>query len=137
MLRTSRPRTDIASIRSSFIYYVSITTLFFFNDDLSFENNLYIIKYVMIVIIIMDKIILKKNVENSNSQPYPANDLTIIIPTFVLRNCYYSLMKPIQSFVSHYSTDYEYSIMLSLLLSFLHVVVVIYSSSMMKKKIYL
>ena len=109
MLRTSRPRTDIASIRSSFIYYVSITTLFFFNDDLSFENNLYIIKYVMIVIIIMDKIILKKNVENSNSQPYPANDLTIIIPTFVLRNCYYSLIKPIQSFVSHYSTDKTYT----------------------------
>ena len=76
-------------------------------------------------------------VGNSSSQPYPASGLAVVIPTFVLRNCYYSLMKPIQSFVSHYSTDYEYSIMLSLLLSLLHVVVVIYNSSVMKKKVYL
>ena len=78
--------------------------LFFFNDDLSFENDLYIIKYVMIVNMIMNRIILRGSVENNNNQPYPANDLTIIIPTFVFRSCYYSLMKPIQSFVPHYST---------------------------------
>ena len=72
-------------------------------------------------------------VGNSSSQPYPANGLAIVIPTFLLRSCYYFLMKPIQSFVSHYSTGYEYSIMLSLLLSLLHVVVVIYNPPMMKK----
>ena len=77
---------------------------FFFDDDLSFENDLYIIRYVIIVVMIMDKIILRGSVGNNSSQPYPVNNLTIIIPTFVLRNCYYSLMKPIQSFVSHYST---------------------------------
>ena len=108
MLRTSRPRTDIASniiIRSSFIYYVSITAPFFFNNDLNFENDLYIIKYVMIMIMIMSRIILRENVENNNDQPYPVNDLTVIIPTFVSRSCYYSLVKPIQSFVPHYSTN--------------------------------
>ena len=96
MLRTSRPRTDIAFniiIRSSFIYYIFITILFFFDDGLSFENNLYIIKYVMIVIMIMSKIILRENVKNNNSQSYLANDLIVIIPIFVLCNCYYSLMK--------------------------------------------
>ena len=77
---------------------------FFFDNDLNFENDLYIIKYVVIMIMIMNKIILRGSVENNNNQPYPANDLTIIIPTFVLRSCYYSLMKPIQSFVPHYST---------------------------------
>ena len=108
MLRTSRSQTDIAFdviIRSSFVYYIFITILFFFDDDLNFENDLYIIKYVIIVIMIMNKIILRKNVGNNNNQLYPANGLTIIIPTFVLRNCYYSLMKPIQSFVPHYSTE--------------------------------
>ena len=112
MLRISRPRTNIASdiiIRLSFIYYVFITALFFFNDDLNFEDDLYIIKYVMIMIMIMNRIILRGSVGNNNNQFYPANDLTIIIPTFVLRNCYYSLMKPIQSFVPHYSTHYLYS----------------------------
>ena len=77
---------------------------FFFDNDLNFENNLYIIKYVVIVIIIMNKIILRESVENSNNQPYPVNGLAVIIPTFVFRSCYYSLMKPIQSFVPHYST---------------------------------
>ena len=70
MLRTSRLRTDIASdviIRSSFVYYIFITTLFFFDDDLSFENDLYIIKYVMIMIMIMNKIILRGSVENNNN----------------------------------------------------------------------
>ena len=57
---------------------------------------------------IMSKIILRENVENNNNQLYPANGLTIIIPTVVLRNCYYSLMKSIQSFVSHCSTEYIY-----------------------------
>ena len=70
---------------------------FFFDNDLSFENDLYIIKYVIIIIMIMimiiNKIILRGSVENSNNQSYPANDLTIIISTFVFRNCYYSLMK--------------------------------------------
>ena len=78
--------------------------LFFFDDGLSFENNLYIIKYVMIVNMIMNKIILRESVENNNNQPYPANSLAIIIFIFVFRNCYYFLMKSIQSFVSHYST---------------------------------
>ena len=77
------------------------------------------------------------SVGNSSSQPYPASGLAIVVPTFVLRSCYYSLMKPIQSFVSHYSTGYEYPIMLPLLLSLLHVAVVIYNSSVMKKKVYL
>ena len=58
----------------------------------------------MIMIMIINKIILKENVENNSSQPYLANDLAIIIPTIVLRSCYYSLMKPIQSFVSYCST---------------------------------
>ena len=92
----------------SFDYHLFIMFLlqlpFFFDDDLSFENNLYIIKYVMIVNMIMDRIILRGSVGNSNNQPYSANDLAIIISTFVLRSCYYSLMKTIQSFVSHYST---------------------------------
>ena len=47
MLRTSRLRIDIVSnviIRLSFIYYIFITTLFFFDNNLNFENNLYIIK---------------------------------------------------------------------------------------------
>ena len=52
----------------------------------------------------MNKIILRGSVENNNNQSYSANGLIIIIPTFVFRNCYYSLMKPIQSFVPHYST---------------------------------
>ena len=106
MLRTSRPRTDIAFnviIRSSFVYYVFITAFFFFDDGLSFENDLYIIKYVMIVIIIMNKIILRGSVENNNSQPYSVNGLAVIVSTFVFRNCYYSLIKSIQLFVSHYS----------------------------------
>ena len=74
-------------------------------------------------------------VENSSSQLYFANGLIIVISTFLLRSCYYFLIKLIQSFVSHYSTDYEYSIMLSLLLSLLHVVVVIYNSSVIKKSL--
>ena len=78
--------------------------LFFLNNDLNFENNLYIIKYIMIMIIIINKIILRESVENNNNQLYFANDLTIIISTIVLRNCYYSLMKSIQSFVSYCST---------------------------------
>ena len=77
---------------------------FLFDNDLSFENDLYIIRYVVIMDMTMGRIILRKNVKNSNNQPYPANGLAIIIPTFLLRNCYYSLMKPIQSFVPHYST---------------------------------
>ena len=105
MLRISRSRTDIASdiiIRSLFVYYVFIiTSLFFFDDGLSFENDLYIIKYIIIMIMIMNKIILRENVENNNNQFYFANDLTIIISTFVLRNCYYFLIKSIQLFVSH------------------------------------
>ena len=107
MLRTPRPRISITSnitIRSPFIYYVFITIFFFFDDDLSFENDLYIIKYVIIVIMIINKIILRRSVGNNNNQLYFVNDLTVIISTFVLRNCYYSLMKPIQSFVPHYST---------------------------------
>ena len=75
-------------------------------------------------------------VENSSSQPYPASGLAIVVFTFLFRNCYYFLMKLIQLFVSHYLTDYEYSIMLSLLLSLLHVVVVIYNSSVMKKSLF-
>ena len=74
-------------------------------------------------------------VGNSNSQPYPASGLAIVISTFLFRSCYYSLMKPIQLFVSHYSTDYEYSIMLPLLLSLLHVAVVIYNPSIIKKSL--
>ena len=77
---------------------------FFFDDNLSFENDLYIIKYIVIMIMIMNKIILRGSVENNNNQPYLVNDLAVIIPTIVLRNCYYSLMKLIQSFVPHYST---------------------------------
>ena len=90
MLRTSRPRTDIASdviIRSSFVYYVFITAPFFFDDDLNFENDLYIIRYVIIVIMAMSRIILRGNVGNNNNQPYLANGLAIIVPTFVLRSC--------------------------------------------------
>ena len=56
------------------------------------------------MIMIINKIILRGSVENNNNQPYLVNNLTVIISTFVLRNCYYSLMKPIQSFVSHCST---------------------------------
>ena len=52
---------------------------------------------------IMGKIILRGSVENSNNQPYPANGLIVIILTFVFRSCYYSLMKLIWLFVSHYS----------------------------------
>ena len=66
---------------------------FLFDDGLSFENDFYIIKYVVIVNIIMDKIILRGSVGNSNNQPYPASDLAIIISTFLFRSCYYSLMK--------------------------------------------
>ena len=47
----------------------------------------------MIMIMVMNRIILRGSVENNNNQPYLANGLTIIISTFVLRNCYYSLMK--------------------------------------------
>ena len=82
---------------------------FFFDDDLNFENNLYIIKYVIIMIMVMSKIILRENVENNNSQPYSVNGLAIIILTFVLRNCYYSLMKSIQSFIPHYSTKIKFT----------------------------
>ena len=116
MLRTSRPRTDIASdviIRSSFVYYVFITAPFFFDDDLNFENDLYIIRYVIIVIMAMSRIILRGNVGNNNNQPYLANGLAIIVPTFVLRSCYYSLTKPIQSFVPHYSTNRLFRVGLS------------------------
>ena len=107
MLRTPRSRISIASdvtIRSSFVYYVFITILFFFDNGLSFEDDLYIIRYVMIMVMIMSRIILRGSVGNNNNQPYLANGLTVIIPTFVLRSCYYSLVKPIQSFVPHYST---------------------------------
>ena len=110
MLRTPRPQIDIIFniiIRSSLVHYVFITT-FFFNDGLSFENNLYIIKYIMIMIMIMNKIILRRSVENNNNQPYSANDLIIIISTIVFRNCYYSLMKLIQLFVSHCSTKTKF-----------------------------
>ena len=93
----------------SFDHYLFIMFLlqypFFFNDDLNFENDLYIIKYVMIVVMIMGRIILRGNVGNNNNQPYPVNGLAIIIPTFLVRSCYYSSMKPIQSFVPHYSTN--------------------------------
>ena len=58
----------------------------------------------MIVIMTMGRIILRGNVGNSNNQPYFANGLTVIVFTFVLRSCNYSLMKSIQLFVSHYST---------------------------------
>ena len=64
--------------------------LFLFDDDLSFEDDLYIIRYVVIMNMIMDRIILRGNVGNSSSQPYPANGLAIIISTFLLRSCYYS-----------------------------------------------
>ena len=76
--------------------------LFFFDDGLSFENNLYIIEYVMIVIMIINKISLKENVENNNNQfyyvndlieAYYVNDLIKIIFIFVFRNCYYFLIK--------------------------------------------
>ena len=40
---------------------------FFFDNDLSFENDLYIIKYIVIMIMIMNKIILRGNVENNNN----------------------------------------------------------------------
>ena len=66
---------------------------FFFNNDLNFENDLYIINYVVIVIIIMNKISLRRNVENNNNQFYFANGLTEIISTFLLNNCYYFLIK--------------------------------------------
>ena len=76
---------------------------FFFDDDLNFENNLYIIKYVVIIIMIMEKINLRESVENNNNQPYFANSLIEVIFTFLFRNCYYFLMKLIQLFVSHIS----------------------------------
>ena len=75
---------------------------------MSFENDLYIIKYVMIVIMVMNRIILRGSVGNNSSQPYLASGLAIVVPTFVLRSCYYSLVKLIQSFVPHYSTVYDY-----------------------------
>ena len=62
------------------------------------------------MIMIMNKIILRENVENNNNQPYLVNGLTIIIPTVVLRNCYYSLMKLIQSFVPHCSTKSTFAL---------------------------
>ena len=37
--------------------------------------------------------VMYQPVGNSSSQPYPASGLAVIIPTFVLRNCYYSLIK--------------------------------------------
>ena len=58
----------------------------------------------MIIIMIMNKINLRGSVENNNNQSYFANGLVGVIPTFVFRNCYYFLMKPIQSFVPHCST---------------------------------
>ena len=42
---------------------------------------------------IMGKIILRGSVGNNSNQPYPVNDLAIIVSTFLLRSCYYSLMK--------------------------------------------
>ena len=80
----------------SFDHYLSAMFLlqlfFLFDDDLSFENDLYIIKYVIIVNMIMGRIILRKSVGNNSNQPYPANGLAIIIPTFLFRSSYYSLM---------------------------------------------
>ena len=81
----------------SFDHYLSAMFLlqlsFLFDDGLNFENDLYIIKYVIIVDIIMSRIILRGNVGNNHNQPYPVNGLTIIISTFLLRSCYYSIMK--------------------------------------------
>ena len=74
---------------------ILLQLFFFFDDDLSFENDLYIIKYVVIVNMVINRIILRESVENNNNQPYPASDLAIIIFTFVLRNCYYFLIKTI------------------------------------------
>ena len=83
-----------------------------------------------------ERLLIRYFVGNSNSQPYPASGLAIVVLTFVLRSCYYSLIKPIQSFISHYSTGYKYPIVLSLLLSLLHVVVVICNSSMIKRSLF-
>ena len=50
------------------LFIIFLLQLFFFLDnDLSFENDLYIIKYIMIVIMIINRIILRESVENSNS----------------------------------------------------------------------
>ena len=43
-------------------------------------------------------------VGNSSSQPYPASGLAGVFPTLVVHSCYYSLVKPIQSFLPHIST---------------------------------
>ena len=40
---------------------------FLFDDDLNFENDLYIIKYVVIMNMIMGKIILRRSVENNSN----------------------------------------------------------------------
>ena len=46
---------------------ILLQLLFFFDDGLSFENDLYIIKYVIIMNMIMNKIILRGSVENNNN----------------------------------------------------------------------
>ena len=61
------------------------------------------------MIMIINKIILRGTVENNDNQLYLANDLTIIISIIVFRNYYYSLMKSIQLFVSHYSIIIKFS----------------------------
>ena len=57
-------------------------------------------------------------VGNSSSQPYPASGLTIIVSTFLFRSCYYFLMKLIQLFVFHYSTDYELDNVIVVIITF-------------------
>ena len=90
----------ISSNRYCFRYYYSIIICslyfyynFFFDNDLSFENDLYIIKYVIIVIMIMSKISLRGSVENNNSYFYFANDLIEVVFILVFRIYYNFLVK--------------------------------------------
>ena len=78
---------------------------------------------------------ITKVVENSSSQPYPVSGLAVIVSIVVLRSYYYSLIKSIQLFVFYCLTNYECSITLSLLLSLLHVVVIIYNLFVIKRSL--
>ena len=58
----------------------------------------------MVVAMAVGRISLRGSVGNSSSQLYFANGLAGVFPTLVIYSCYYSLMKPIQSFSPHIST---------------------------------
>ena len=71
--RASLILSDVLATLRSFmtdyhLFVMFLLQLFFlFGDGLNFENNLYIIKYIVIVNMIMGRIILRGSVENNSN----------------------------------------------------------------------